>query len=105
MRLTRIGVGSAAKISGALYAALGLIIGVFFALFALIGAGFAGMAAQDDNAPAFLSAMFGVGAVVLFPLFYGLLGLVGGAVCAAIYNLLARMIGGLEVEMEAEPMR
>ena len=100
MRLNRIGVGSAAKISGALYGAIGLIFGGIFAMFALLGAGFAGMAAEQGEAvPAFMGPLFGVGAIVLFPLFYGTMGVVTGAVGAALYNLFARMVGGLELEI------
>ena len=106
MRLNRIGVGSAAKISGALYGAMGLIFGGIFALFALVGAGFAGMAAEQGEAiPAFVGPLFGVGAIVLFPLLYGVMGVVTGAVGAALYNLFARMIGGLELELAGTESR
>ena len=106
MRLNRIGVGSAAKISGALYGAIGLIFGGIFALFALVGAGFAGMAAQEgETVPAFLGPIFGVGAIVLFPLFYGTMGVITGAIGAALYNLFARMIGGLELEIAETELR
>ena len=105
MRLNRVGIGSAAKISGAMYGAMGLIFGGIFALFALVGAGFAGMAAeQGEEVPAFVGALFGVGAIVVFPLLYGLMGLVTGAIGAALYNFIARMVGGLELEIgEAQP--
>jgi hypothetical protein len=102
MRLNRIGVGSAAKISGVMYGSFGLIAGGIFAIFALVGAGVAGMAAeQGDAVPAFLGPLFGVGAIVLFPLLYGFFGLVMGAISAALYNLFARMVGGLELELES----
>jgi hypothetical protein len=34
------------------------------------------------------------------PLLYGLLGLVVGAISAGLYNLFARLVGGLVVELE-----
>src|SRR5262245_7168896 len=106
MRLNKVGVGSAAKISGAMYAVIGLIFGGIFAIFALVGAGFAGMAAEQGEAiPAFMGPLFGVGAIVLFPLFYGVMGLVTGAIGAAIYNLLARTVGGLEIELAGTELR
>ena len=101
MRIQKIGIGSAAKLSGAMYAAAGLIFGFIFALAALFGAGFAQMAANEGDAPpAFLGAIFGVGAIILLPLLYGFMGLVIGAISAALYNLFARMVGGLEVELQ-----
>jgi hypothetical protein len=102
MRVKRIGIGSAAKLSGAMYGAAGLIFGVIFGVAALIGAGFASQFAADsaDAPPAFFGALFGVGAIFLFPLLYGLLGLVIGTITAALYNLFARLVGGLEVDLE-----
>jgi hypothetical protein len=69
---------------------------------ALFGAGFAQLAAGDaaDAPPAFLGAIFGVGAIILLPLLYGFMGLVVGVIGAALYNLFARMVGGLEVELQ-----
>jgi hypothetical protein len=102
MKLNRIGIGSAAKLSGAMYGAMGLIFGLIFGLFSLFGMGLASQFAEDtaEAPPAFLGPLFGVGAIVFFPLFYGVLGLVIGAVSAALYNLFARLVGGLEVDLE-----
>jgi hypothetical protein len=47
-----------------------------------------------------LSMMFGVGAIVFLPLFYGVLGLIAGAIGAALYNLFAGIFGGIELETE-----
>jgi len=44
--------------------------------------------------------MFGVGAIVFLPIFYGVIGAVGGAICAALYNVFAGMIGGVELNLE-----
>jgi hypothetical protein len=102
MRVKRIGIGSAAKLSGAMYGAAGLIFGGIFGLLSMFGLGIASQMAADspDAPPAILGALFGVGAIILFPVFYGLMGLVVGAVGAALYNLFARLVGGLEVELE-----
>ena len=42
--------------------------------------------------------MFGFG--ILMPVIYGVFGFVGGIIMAVIYNLIARWIGGIEVEVE-----
>ena len=44
--------------------------------------------------------MFGVGAIIFLPLFYGVMGVVLGAISAGLYNLIAGMLGGIEVETE-----
>jgi hypothetical protein len=41
-----------------------------------------------------------VGSIILFPLFYGILGFIGGLIMAGLYNLLAGFVGGIEVELQ-----
>ena len=98
MVLRRIGVWSLARMMGLLYAGLGVIIGAVFGLFALAGAGL--VQATDSDEPAFIRALFGAGALVIFPVFYGLLGLVFGALTAALYNLIAGKAGGVVIDLE-----
>ena len=98
MVIRRVGVASAAKIGGALYAVIGLIIGLGFAAFSLLGAGIAAQAGAGD-VPSFIGPLFGVGAIIFAPVFYGLLGAIGGALTAAVYNLVAGMTGGLDIEV------
>ena len=42
--------------------------------------------------------MFGMG--ILMPVIYGVMGFIGGVIGAAVYNLDARWIGGIELEVE-----
>lgn len=97
MIIRRVGVLSAAKISAALYAAIGLIAGLFISLLSLIGAA-AALGGQHGGGA--MGALFGVGSIVLLPLFYGVLGFIGGAISAFIYNLVAGVVGGIEIEVE-----
>jgi hypothetical protein len=93
----RIGVLSIGKIAGLLYASLGLIIGAFVALASTVG-GLAGLAQGEGSG--FLGMFLGVGAIVLFPCFYGLVGALMGMLMSALYNLVAGMIGGVELEVD-----
>ena len=95
MIVRRIGPLSCAKIAGALYAAMGLIIGAFFSIAAIVG----GFAAADSGEAAF-AAIFGVGAVVLLPLFYGALGFVTTLIAAWLYNVVAGVVGGIEIQTQ-----
>ena len=99
MVLKRVGVWSAAKLLGVLYAASGLLVGGLFALLSLVGTNWVPEYTHGAP-PEWLGPMLGVGAVVVLPIFYGLLGLVGGAIGAALFNFVARMVGGLELELE-----
>jgi hypothetical protein len=99
MVIRRVGVGSVAKIGGLLYAVAGFLLGACFALAAMVGAGI-GAASSDESTPLWLAPLFGVGAVVFLPILYGLLGAVFTALGAVIYNVLAGMVGGLQLEVE-----
>jgi hypothetical protein len=96
--IKRVGVLSLAKVLGVLYAVIGLIIGFIVSVFSLLGA-FIGPITHGSPEP-LLAALFGVGAIVLFPLMYGVIGFIGGLLVAAIYNGLAHSIGGVELEFE-----
>ena len=92
MVINRIAPFSLAKISGTLYAALGLIFGALFSLVAM-----AGFAAGNGNS--MFGALFGVGAIILFPIFYGCIGFVASLIGAWLYNVLAGMVGGVELDV------
>jgi hypothetical protein len=90
----RIGPGSAFKVGLAMYAFLGLILGTTFSLISLAAAPFA-----HAGSPHFLGAFFGIGAIIILPIFYGLIGGISAALGAVIYNLISTWVGGLEVDI------
>jgi hypothetical protein len=89
---------SLGKILGILFACLGLLILPFFLIFALIIPHLPH--ARGNPGMTGFPAIFGVGMALMLPVFYGVLGFLQGVIGAAIYNLLARWIGGIEVEVE-----
>jgi hypothetical protein len=95
MVIRRIGPLSFAKLSGMLYAILGLVFGGLFSLIALAG-GFASNTAGSAG----LGAIVGVGAVVIFPICYGLIGFVATLIAAWLYNVAAGIVGGVEVDIQ-----
>jgi hypothetical protein len=97
MVIRRVDPLSAGKIAGLLYAMIGLLFGAVFSVIGMAGATFASEA--GDGAP-FLGALFGVGAIIALPIFYGVLGFIAFAIGAVLYNVLAGMVGGLRVEVE-----
>jgi len=102
MILRRIGALSFGKVLGALYAPLGFIIGGIYALvallFAVIGVSTA-LESGDALAGGTFGVLYGVGSVILFPILYGVLGFVGGLISALLYNLIARFLGGIDLEL------
>lgn len=95
MIVKRIGPLSFARLSGLLYAVLGLVIGGIFSLVALVG-GFA----SDTDGAAGVGAVIGVGAIIVFPIFYGLIAFVATLFAAWLYNVAAGVVGGVEVDVE-----
>jgi hypothetical protein len=80
---------------GALYACIGLVILPFLVL-----AGFASMLVGQRGA-----AMSGVGMLILAilaPILYGVMGFLIGALTAWIYNLVARRVGGIRLELKPD---
>ena len=69
MIVRRFDVLSVTKVGGAIYAALGLVIGAVISLVALAGAAFS--PGSSGGGQRFAGLLFGVGAVFLLPVFYG----------------------------------
>jgi|HubBroStandDraft_2_1064218.scaffolds.fasta_scaffold666888_1 hypothetical protein len=90
-----VGVLSVAKIMGLIEACLGLIFAPFFLLIGLVGS-----IAGQQKTP--FAGMFGVVFALFMPVLYGILGFLGGAIGALLYNLFAKLVGGFELEMEVQ---
>ena len=90
MVIKSVGAFSCAKLMGTLYVIIGLVFGALFSLMALVGFGRSGG----------MGAIFGIGAVILVPIFYGVIGFVATLIGAWLYNLVAGIVGGVELETE-----
>lgn len=103
MTIRRFSVLSVAKIQGLLMFVMGLIVGVIYGLiFMLFGAALSALAPSGGD-----QAMGGVGSIVVglmfmigFPIAYGFLGFIAGAIGALIYNAAAGIVGGIKFELE-----
>jgi hypothetical protein len=104
--ITRIGIFSLAKINATICAALGLIAGSVYGLIMLfVGSTLATLGGHNDGIGAAaggigLGMVGGLFVFVFAVVFYAFFGFIGGAISALIYNLVARAIGGLEIEFE-----
>lgn len=86
---------SVAKVAATLYAILGIIFGGIIS-----AVSFAGQAlAPDSGDGGMMGMMFGAAAVVILPIFYACLGFVMSLLMAALYNLVAGWVGGVEVDI------
>ena len=97
MELKAIGPVSSARVLGLFYAAIGLVAGVVVACIALAGAA---LGRGGEDVSPFLGSMFGVAAIVLLPVLYGVLGALGGLILSGLYNVIARLVGGIQVTLQ-----
>jgi hypothetical protein len=95
-RIKRFDLKSVMKMSAVLYGLMGLFEGVMFSLFFWI-VPFAG-----PNVPQLprIGVFFGALAVVFLPILFGLMGALLGGASAYVYNVAARFVGGILVQVE-----
>jgi hypothetical protein len=81
------------KILACLYGVMGLLI-IPLVLFGSI------VTSQLPAAQRGIFAFIGIGMAFAAPLFYAAMGFIVGVISAALYNLFAKWVGGIEVEVE-----
>ena len=88
---------SVMRISAIAYAVMGLLEGALFSvIFAL--APFA--APNTQQMPRGFGILFSGLSIVFFPILFGVMGAIFGGLGAVIYNVSARYVGGIEIEVE-----
>ncbi len=92
--IKKVGVLSVAKINGLIGVVMGLIMGIIYALVGTLMIAFASTKGSG------ILAGLGFTAIIIMPIIYGLIGFVGGAVGAWLYNLFAGLVGGIEIELK-----
>ena len=100
MTIRHIDVLSVAKIAAVVYAGLGLLAGLVFACITVLGFGIGAAAQHDTAVPAFVSLLFGVGAIVALPILYAVMGFIVAAVSTWLFNVAAGVAGGVKIEVE-----
>jgi len=96
MIVTKIGPLSLAKITGMLYALMGLFFGGVVTLFSIVGAAFV----PETGDFGLMGLAFGAAAVVFLPIFYGALGFAMTLIGASLYNVIAGWVGGVELDVQ-----
>lgn len=89
----RIDAFSVAMMVGAMYALIGVIAGLVFFTFSLLG----GLAGGAEMAVG--GFLFGGMMLVALPVGYGLAGFVAGLVGGLIYNVAASFVGGVRMDL------
>ena len=97
VRVKRVGVMSYAKISAIIMAIIGLVLGIFYAiLYAVLGPS----AMQTAGAEVDPLMTIGPLVIIVMPIIYAIMGFIMGVIGAWLYNLIAKWVGGVQVEFE-----
>ena len=92
VEIKRIGVLSMAKIQALVMGVMGILLGLIYAIMGI----FYGV----TNNSFLIGFGLGVLAIILVPLMYGGFGFVCGAFGAFVYNLIAKWVGGIDIELK-----
>ncbi len=93
--IRRVGVWSVVKFAFMVHAVIGLIFGIIFA-----AVGTAGLSLFPESRLLPFGAIPWMGAIVVIPLIYGLIGALLGFCAGSTYNLLAWGIGGIRIMLK-----
>ena len=90
--ITKMEVLSVGKVYALSLAFFGFIAGIFVAIL--------GSAFNTYGRGGMLGPSLGIASIILFPVIYGIIGFIAGIIGAAIYNLIVKLVGGIEIELK-----
>ena len=103
LEIKRIDLWSLFKIAFLLYACLGLVVGLFYGLFMIVaGAIESAFSNEFGDIPGlgFFGGMLGLVMIPLMAVLYGAIGSVFVTIGGFLYNLMAKLGGGLSLQTE-----
>ena len=102
LRIKKLGVLSVAKMYAAIMLVISLLISIPYGLIVIIYSLFGAGMMQGNAALAVGGGgvVLGIAIMIGLPIMYSLLGFVGGAIGALLYNLFSNFVGGIEIEVE-----
>ncbi len=96
MVIKRIAPLSAARITATVYAVFALPVGSYIAAARI----FRAPSSPHQGLTPLFDFVFGSGAIILLPLVYAALGFVITFLAALLYNFLASIVGGIQIDVE-----
>ena len=97
-RLKKIAPLQLGKVLGIAYALFSLVFVPFLLIFPLIAS--LAPQAEGQSVPMVPAIGMGIGFIFFAPVMYGLMGFISGVIGAFVYNIVAKWVGGIEVEVE-----
>ena len=77
-----------------IHALFGIVFGLIYGI--MVGLIFTAVGVSMDRGG---MTAFGIASVIIFPIIFGIMAFIGGAITAFLYNLFAARIGGIQVEL------
>ena len=111
VKITRIGVFSLAKLQAVICAVVGLILGVIYGvIYGVMMLFVGGMAIFGSRTGESGAALGGLGLglvggivmIVVMVVLYTIIGFIAGAISALVYNGAAKLLGGLEIDIQTD---
>ena len=90
--IRRMDVLSVGKIYALALANIGFIAGIIIALI--------GSAVATFQRPGMWGAGLGIASIIILPIVYAIFGFLLGIIGAALYNLIAKWVGGIKIELK-----
>jgi hypothetical protein len=88
---------SVMRIAAIVYAAIGFLEGAMFSfIFSMVPF----TSPNGQHIPRAFGVLFGGFSIIFFPIIFAVIGAIGGGLGAVMYNVSARYVGGIEVEVE-----
>ncbi|CAN5281843.1 hypothetical protein BH20ACI2_BH20ACI2_23710 [soil metagenome] len=103
LRIKKLGVLSVAKMYAAIMLVISLLISIPYGLIIIVYTLFGASVAGGETALAIGGGGVVLGIVVMIglPIMYSLMGFIGGAIGALLYNVFSNFVGGIEIEVES----
>lgn len=105
LRIKKLGIISVAKIYAVMMFVISLLIAIPYGLVIIVISLVGGASAGSQDG--FSGLMVGGGGIVMglvvmiaIPIFYACIGFIAGIIGALVYNILAGIVGGIEIEVE-----
>lgn len=96
--MARVGVLSVGKVMGVMYTFIGLVAGGIMGFMKLFLS--STMVSFGAEPSALSSLSRGILPLLCFPIMYGILGFLSGLLMACIYNIVAGIVGGIELTLD-----
>jgi len=101
VEISRFDLVSLFKVAFLLYATLGLVAGLFYGLVIMVVGQLGSFLGEDLPGLGYLTGIVGVLAIPALALMYGVLGSIVVMIGGALYNLAARLVGGVKMDVSA----